>query len=163
LISSHFVEALERVDRATEALDNVVSRARQTARERLSHAGSRLRLLTPAAQVERGYLRLDDLSNRLAAALGAAAQHRRRELHDARARFLRAAPDRRIELASHRLLSLWKRLQASSPASVLHRGFVIMRDGSGQPVIRAQGIAPGQPLSAEFADGKIEVKVENRA
>ncbi len=159
LISSHFVEAIERVDRAKAGIENALNRARQSARERLSHAGSRLRLLTPAAQVERGYLRLDDLSNRLAAALGHAAQLRRRELNDSRARFLRASPERRVELASHRLLSLWKRLQASSPASVLNRGFVIMRDEAGQPVIRAAGAAESQRLTAEFADGTIVVKV----
>jgi exodeoxyribonuclease VII large subunit len=58
------------------------------------------------------------------------------------------------------LLALWKRLQAASPQSVLNRGFVIMRDETGQPVARKAGIAAGQSLAAEFADGTLPVKAE---
>ena len=52
------------------------------------------------------------------------------------------------------LLSLSKRLQGASPRSVLNRGFAIMRDEQGRPVIRNAGIKPGQRLEAEFADGR---------
>ena len=72
LISSHFVACLERAAQSAEALTATVDRQTKRAGERLDHARSRLRLLTPAAQIERGWLRLDDYSNRLAAALKAA-------------------------------------------------------------------------------------------
>jgi exodeoxyribonuclease VII large subunit len=58
------------------------------------------------------------------------------------------------------LLSLWKRLQAASPASVLNRGFVIMRDAAGQPVMRRVAVKSGQVLAAEFADGTAPVRAE---
>jgi exodeoxyribonuclease VII large subunit len=54
---------------------------------------------------------------------------------------------------------LHKRLEAASPASVLNRGFVIVRDEEGLPVIRKKGIKATQKLSAEFSDGKIDLKV----
>ena len=153
LISSHFVACLERAGQARVAVTVAVDQARRRAAERLDHARSRLRLLTPAAQIERGYLRLDDCANRLAAALRAAAQHRRQELTDIRARLERASPAARLPLAAQRLESLGKRLQAASPASVLHRGFVILRDEKGRPLLRRAAVRPGQRVAAEFADG----------
>jgi exodeoxyribonuclease VII large subunit len=160
LISSHFVACAERVVQAEAGLAASVEGAVARAVERLDHARSRLRLLTPAAQIEQGHLRLDDLANRLGAALRATVQARGQRLAEARARLERASPEGRVQLASHALLSLWKRLQAASPASVLHRGFVIMRDETGHPVMRRAAVRPGQPLAAEFADGTLPVRPE---
>ena len=149
------------LDQAAAAL--AASRgARQTTRagERLDHARTRLRLLTPAAQVERGWLRLDDAANRLASALKAAVHAPRRRLAEARTRLDRASPELRLPLAAHRLLALRKRLEAASPASVLNRGFALVRDERGRPVSRRAALRPGQRLAAEFADGAAPMRVE---
>ena len=129
----------------------LVEGALQRAVAELDHARSRLRLLTPAAQIEQGYLRLDDMANRLNAALRHAAQDRRRQLAEMRGAFERNSPERRIQQESHNLLSLWKRLQAASPRSVLNRGFVIVRDAEGRPVTRRATLASGQSITTEFA------------
>jgi exodeoxyribonuclease VII large subunit len=160
LISSHFVACLERSQQARESLAAAVDHAQKRAIERLDHARSRLRLLAPAAQIERGYLRLDDFSNRLAAALRAGAQHRRQRLADARSRLERVSPEARLPLAAQRVLALRKRLQAASPASVLHRGFVVLRDEQGKPVMRRTAVRAGQRLAAEFADGTAPLRAE---
>jgi exodeoxyribonuclease VII large subunit len=65
-----------------------------------------------------------------------------------------------VEDESQRLLARWKRLQAASPASVLNRGFVIVRDGTGQPVSRRAELKAGQALTAEFADGTVPMRAE---
>ena len=153
LVSSHFVAALERATQARQALGDAVDAALERATERLDHARSRLRLLSPAAQVEQGHLRVDDLANRLGSALRSAVQGKRQALTELRTAWQRHAPDARVQLESHRLLSLWKRLQAASPVSVLNRGFTIIRDESGRPVMRAAKVRSGQKLAAEFADG----------
>jgi exodeoxyribonuclease VII large subunit len=80
LISSHFVAAMERAVQAREALRETATAAVERARERLDHARSRLRLLSPTAQVEQGQLRLDDLTNRLGSALRTAVQVKRQRL-----------------------------------------------------------------------------------
>jgi exodeoxyribonuclease VII large subunit len=160
LISSEFVASAERADRAKEEMKSALEGAVARAVERLDHARSRLRLLSPAAQIEQGYLRLDDLTNRFVAALRASAQGRRQQLADARARLDRASPETRVQLESQRLLSLWKRLQAASPTSVLNRGFAIMRDEAGKPVTRRAKVRSGQRLGAEFADGTAPVRAE---
>ena len=160
LISSKFVEAAERAERAGEAMDDALDRALAEGSERLDHARSRLRLLAPAARIEQGFLQLDDLGNRLAAALRGAAQMRRQQLVEARAALARVSPEFRVQSESHRLLALWKRLQAASPASVLNRGFAIMRDEAGRPVMRRADVKSGQNLAAEFMDGTAKVRAE---
>ena len=159
LISSGFVAALEKAARLAEDMNHHVGAALETAGERLDHARSRLRLLAPSAQIERGFLRLDDLSNRLAAALDKTLQARRQRLSEVRSLLRERSPQRRVEAESQRLLALWKRLQAASPASVLNRGFVIMRDAGGKPVQKKAAIRKGQRLGAEFADGTVPVTV----
>jgi exodeoxyribonuclease VII large subunit len=153
LISSNFLAGAEQAARAAAAMAQQAEAAGTQARARLDQARSRLRLLAPAAQVERGYLRLDDLSNRFAAAWRHAAQQQRQSLAEARARLAQRSPETRVQLASHRLLSLWKRLQSASPQSVLNRGFVMVRDAQGRPVPRRAGLRAGQRVSAQFADG----------
>ena len=160
LISSNFIHGAERAGRAREAMASAGEGAVERARERLDHARSRLRLLTPAAQIEQGYLRLDDMSNRLAATLRANVQLRRERLGEIRSRLAHASPEARVQLGSHQLLSLYKRLQAASPASVLNRGFAIVRDEQGRPVSRRAAIKAGQRLSNEFRDGSVKVRAE---
>jgi exodeoxyribonuclease VII large subunit len=143
LISSEFVACAERTEQADEAMRTLLESAVARAGERLDHARSRLRLLSPGGQIEQGFLRLDDFSNRLGAALRSSVQTHRQHLAEARARLAHATPQTRVEQESQRLLSLWKRLQAASPASVLHRGFVIMRDEAGTPVARRDAVRAG--------------------
>jgi exodeoxyribonuclease VII large subunit len=160
LISSHFLACAERAAQAAAAMGDVLDTRLTRARERLDGARAHLRLLSPAARVEQGFLRLDDLANRLGAAVARATMLKRERLTAAAAALERRSPETRVQLASHQLLALWKRLQAASPVSVLNRGFVIMRDEAGRPVQRRAAVAPGQALAAEFADGTVRVRGE---
>lgn len=159
-ITSHFVECGERVRRAADGLELSATQSLRQAAAEADHLRSRLRLLTPSARIEQGYLRLDDLANRLGAGLRHVTQERRGALTRLRGLLVQRSPEKRVEFESHRLLSLWKRLQGASPASVLNRGFVIMRDAAGQPVMRRTGVGAGTPLRAEFADGSLPVRAE---
>jgi exodeoxyribonuclease VII large subunit len=160
LISSNFLAAAERVAQATDGLVRTLDTAVAQGGERLDHARSRLRLLSPVAAIEQSHLRLDDFRNRLAAALRSSVQLQREALGAARARLAATSPTKRVQQDSQRLLALWKRLESASPASVLKRGYAIVRDESGRPVSRAAGVKTGQPLVNEFHDGKLRVRVE---
>jgi exodeoxyribonuclease VII large subunit len=160
LITSHFVGCAERVRHAADAMSALAAARVQRASAELDHARSRLRLLSPASQIEQGYLRLDDLANQLSSALRHAMQARRQEVAEMRAALAQHSPEKRVQSESHRLLSLWKRLQAASPRSVLNRGFVILRDETGKPVMRRVQTASQQRLTAEFGDGTVPVRVE---
>lgn len=160
LISSRHLDVVERVLNASGALEDIAASRLEHARQQLEHARSRLRLLSPTAVIEQRQLRLDDLSNRLGAALRHATQVQRERLTAARARLTAASPERRVQIESHRLLALWKRLESVSPQSVLKRGFALVRDERGHPVSRAQGVKAGQALTTEFADGQVRSRVE---
>lgn len=160
LISSGFVAETERLARLAKALDGEAAVILGALRERVGGAGARLKLLSPSAQVERGWLRVDDLRNRLEGAAAHALQARRHEVELLRGRVVAAGPERRVERESQRLLGLWKRLQAASPASVLNRGFVIMRDAEGRPIMRAAEASAGTRVRAQFADGEVRARVE---
>ena len=160
LISSHFVGATERVRTAAQSLRACLQREVEAAGERLDHARSRLRLLSPGAQVERGFLRLDDLTGRLSLALRQAMQNKRQQLAVPAARLERSSPEFRVQRESQRLLALWKRLQAVSPASVLNRGFAIVRDQQGKPVVRRADVNTDQRLDVLFGDGEVRVRAE---
>ncbi len=160
LITSLFIGCSDRVRQAAEAMLVLTAAGLRQARGELDHARSRLRLLSPAAQVEQGSLRVDDLANRLAGALRHSLQAQRERLREVRILLAHRSPERRVQTESHRLLSLWKRLQGASPASVLQRGFVMMRDEAGRPVTRRAGVGSGQRLEAQFADGTLPVRAE---
>lgn len=160
LISSHFVACAERVEQADEALTAHVEDAWERATARLDHARSRLRLLSPAARIEQGFLRLDDLAGRLGTALRHEVQEQRARLVEAKNLLAQRSPELRVQIESHRLLALWKRLQAVSPVSVLNRGFAIVRDEQGRVVSRKKTVTSGQKLTAEFRDGTLPLRAE---
>jgi exodeoxyribonuclease VII large subunit len=160
LISSNFLAGVERAARAAEGMNEALANTLERARERLDHARSRLRLLSPQAFVEHSHLRLDDLANRIMAAMRAGVQTQRQRFTILAGRYRACTPEPRISLESHRLLALWKRLQAASPASVLNRGFVIVRDEHAHPIPRRAAVQSGQRLTNEFADGSVTVRAE---
>ncbi|MDX2186199.1 MAG: exodeoxyribonuclease VII large subunit [Opitutaceae bacterium] len=181
LISSHFVAALRSLETSVKGLLGGIAVRLARDSQRLEHARSRLRLLSPSARVERGYMRLDDLSQRLHLVLERKLQDEGHQVRDLRGRLLLAAdkdlqrrqqrfmrsathfralrPERRVEGASQHLLSLWKRLQAVSPGSVLQRGFAIVRDGSGSPVTTASQLGRCENASVQLSDGVVDVQV----
>ena len=58
-----------------------------------------------------------------------------------------------------RVDQLGKLLESYSFHSVLNRGFALVRDQDGQPVLAAAGLGVGDTLGIEFADGRVGAKV----
>jgi exodeoxyribonuclease VII large subunit len=54
---------------------------------------------------------------------------------------------------------LGKLLESYSFHSVLNRGFALVRDQDGQPVLAASGLRSGDTIGIEFADGRVGAKV----
>ncbi|MBS0539860.1 MAG: exodeoxyribonuclease VII large subunit, partial [Proteobacteria bacterium] len=61
--------------------------------------------------------------------------------------------------AADRVDQLGKLLESYSFHSVLNRGFALVRDQDGQPVLAAAGTRSGDTLSIEFADGRVGARV----
>ncbi|HEY0957679.1 MAG TPA: exodeoxyribonuclease VII large subunit [Novosphingobium sp.] len=151
-----------------------VARPLALGRERLETRVQRLpraeALLSPYVQ------RLDDLSERLRRGLreniGVARERLQRDASKLSVPLLSA----RLEHARHRLESQrlvpalvtrrlaearqgvdvqWRMIEQLSPRRVLERGYAIVRDGQGKPVMSAAAAAREPALEIEFADGRI--------
>ncbi len=182
VISSGFIECRDRLVAASEAIGELVDRRIREETRELEIFRRRLAALSPKHRVEHGFLRLDDLANRVAAAIRSRLHEKGRRLAVLESRLAQATPANRLQMArqksdalrsryrwlvragvrSHRehLQSLAKRLQSLGPESVLKRGFALVHDSRGRPVTRREGIAPGTKLINRFADGELPVRVE---
>lgn len=132
--------------RRTADLDRLASRLRHP-RERLAEESHRLTVLATRldhawksvraaelAGLEKGGLRLEQSGRRLGEAIN------------------RLLADRALKVETS-----GKLLDSYSYRKVLERGYAMVRDAAGQPVLSAALVAPGAALSVEFADGSIAV------
>jgi exodeoxyribonuclease VII large subunit len=74
-------------------------------------------------------------------------------------RFLRLG-GHRLDAARSLLSGLSVRLHTLDPTAVLSRGYTLVFDAAGRPVVSIEGIVAGQPVSLAFADGKARARIE---
>lgn len=159
LLSSAYREQVERLTEAGENLCDVWEQWHRDRRRQVQGLRDRLRLLAPRAQVEQGWLRRDDLANRLRQGLDRVLTTRQRRLELVQVAWRARDPQRRVESESQHLLDLWKRLQSVSPKATLRRGFAMVRDTAGLPVARSHELKTGRSYVIELQDGQKDVTV----
>lgn len=180
MISSGYLEVVERLGRIANNIEMILGEAIKRYTTRLELLGSRISGLSPIHKVEQFFIRLDDLENRIRYGLLSGIEVKNRLFQDCRIRLAALAPDARVRLASARLDSLrrrsqraqnnsldrivlrlkflHRRLENASPNCILERGFVIVSDKNGKLIVRKEGVKPGQVLINRFADGELPVK-----
>jgi exodeoxyribonuclease VII large subunit len=177
----------EHLQQRLSAFEQRFAQAQERLLERLRRrhvaADRHLRLLHPAAALERRQQRLDDLERRLGETAGRRLETLGRR-HDAlSARLARLTPERRLEglrqrarelevsllgilprrlvLHRERLGGLAHALDALSPLGTLARGYAIVRRASDGQVLRdSAGVAPGDGIEALLGRGSIRARVE---
>lgn len=168
-----------RLDRAASGLPDLPSLL-STARMRLDDRSHRLDLALPAL-LERRKAALvaaerhmpipsalfSDRRSRLSldnAALDAAmtAVRRAAEARLGRQRLTAAPLQALCRERQARLLGVGNVLESVSPRAVLDRGYVLVRDTTGEPVTRAAGLNPGQRVTLVFADDERLARIEAR-
>jgi len=112
-----------------------------------------LRLMRPADLVRRHAQRLALLGQRMSGYAQQSVPRQRQRCADNSARLQRAVG---VTLAARqqRLASLEGRLAALDPRRVLARGYAWLSDDQGVPITSAKALTVGQPVQAEFADGR---------
>jgi exodeoxyribonuclease VII large subunit len=155
-------EALQRLDNASDRIGLAVENRLQTALEKTGGLGARLR--HPRDVMQAAADKLGQNSARLATALAAFTERSQARLTglDADAR-LPAAMGRQIQVASDRFGGVVKLLESVSYKSVLERGFALVRDADGKPLLRAAEAKPGTGIEIEFADGVTGATVNGMA
>lgn len=176
VISSHYLELIDRFDTAADNLAYWASDGLQMRKDSIEQLQRRLQLLSPVSRIEQSQLRVDDLSNRLASVLSSSFLEYRNRLSEAKLTIQTADPSSRIkryrlqaQSDGHRLLAamssefMEKRsrlyraeslLRSLSPESILNRGFAIVRDDVGRPITSRKSIQSGDKVTAEFKDGE---------
>ena len=169
--------ARQRFDMASGRLDQGLISLTQGRRSRFEVASSRLRPGLVADRIRYQKDRVEDRGNRLQKSLIASTQTRRARLDSTAIRLRSGLVTERTGNQKRRLADLGARLTNSSILTqrqmrsqlasasrlldslsykgVLDRGFVMVRDRDGSPIRRAELVDPGQGLSLQFADGRV--------
>ena len=182
LISSGYLEMLDRLDLARDGLSELAARMLERVGYQLVAGRAGLERHHPRPRLEQASLRLDDLNNRLRSGLrhllsehrgvlkesihGLAAHTPESvlrvagiELKASRARMKRSAPTALRQKREY-LKQLRTRLENASLQKALDRGFAVARDEGGELVSAKHGLKPGQRLALDFKDGEVLVRVE---
>ena len=120
-------------------LDRSLSTGISIKRQALERAGGAGALLRVRHLIETGQLRLDRAEERM----------------------LRACRDR-LQQAGHALSEAGVRLEGFDPERTLRRGFALVYDAAGAPLMRADRAAAGQRIRIRFADGGVRAEVTGK-
>ena len=130
-----------------------VARPLALGRERLAARAQRLpaltALLAPHAQ------RLDEQGERLRRGLGERIQRARTALQRDAARLSLPLVQARIDRSRDRVAALVQMLALLDYKQVLRRGYAVVRDAAGKPVLSAAAARAEPALEIEFADGRV--------
>lgn len=153
--------AMQRVDDWAERLGPGLVRMLQLKRDAVSNQGRQL--VKPDQYVDAKRRQLDGLVAQLVAARAGSEAGINRDLRDVHslAGRLDQAQRRLREAAGKQLESLAGLLESYSYKGVLERGFVLVRDASGAPVLSADALSPGDGVGLTFRDdGHVGATVE---
>jgi len=143
---------MQRVDDWAERLRPALTRVLRSKDEAVAAQGRQL--VQPDQYVEAKRRDLASMVARLAAVKSAGDGKIERDLRDTHSfgERLKQAVDRRLAKADERVAGLAKLLESYSYKGVLERGFVLVRDAHGAPVLAADALAPGDGISLSFRD-----------
>lgn len=173
---------LDVLSRTAERFNVAMRRELRTMSTRFESARQRLKLLHPGARLTQQEQRLDDLEQRLLAALRAGLQDDRHRVHEALVRLIRHSPERLVRehclqyealaarlqnairtglsKAEHRLGLAMRTLNTVSPLATLDRGFAIVtRAADGALVTEVASVAVGDEIEARVAQGRLRATV----
>ncbi|MEM1222739.1 MAG: exodeoxyribonuclease VII large subunit [Verrucomicrobiota bacterium] len=183
LISSLYLDTIERVEALDERLNQAVALALQNAKLSIRELNLRLQLIAPDRVVANLGMRLDDQENRLKIALNnrlrvetakvarigqsLSKHHPRNHILLAQARIedhsrrLQRATKVALEKRKSKLEQLRKRFDNNGINATLKRGYSILKTSEGELIGKAIGQKAGDRLMAQLRDGVLDVEVKS--
>jgi exodeoxyribonuclease VII large subunit len=149
-------ERIQTLDGCVERLLHARIGYFQRRRDLVAHLGATLR--KPGQQIETHRLHLRHATDQLEAGMRGLLREKGQRLALVRLEG-RLLSDLLARLRD-RFEALARLLGSLSYEQVLARGFALVRDGAGNPLVRAAAVEPGSALSIEFADGKLGATAE---
>jgi exodeoxyribonuclease VII large subunit len=177
IISTDYLELIDRFDSVVDNLSYWIQEGLSSRKEALEVNRRHLDLLSPVGRIEQGQLRLDDLTNRMKGVLASEILKNQNQLKEMGHKVKSMDPVTRIERYRIKVEGLVRRadtqintrvlqcrsrylqseslLRSLSPVSVLNRGYAIVRDDAGRPVVSKRSIQPGDKVTVQFKDGEV--------
>ncbi|MGB0630670.1 MAG: exodeoxyribonuclease VII large subunit [Alphaproteobacteria bacterium] len=154
--------AMQALDYATERMDSMVARHIERQDARLATAAARLP--HPREVITRAVTELRNKNTRIATALTGFVRERSKSFVSLSAtERMTGGIRRRIAENENRLKSGAQLLNSLSYERVLDRGFALIRDEAGEPVMQAAATQAGQQVSISFSDGKVSATIGEKA
>ena len=179
IISSRYLELVERLDVLSDNLPYWVQEGLDSRASSLEQLNHRLQVYSPFSRIEFALQRLDDLAGRLRSLMDKGFFERHHQLSSSMLSILKLDPSNKISnfkekihIAGHlldstmnsefadkrnRLFKAGSLLHSLSSDSVLNRGFAIVRDDVGRPITSKKSIQSGDKVIAEFKDGEVSL------
>jgi exodeoxyribonuclease VII large subunit len=180
LISSLYLDALARVERAGIDLRDRIERTLTRQQTNLRELSARIRFVAPDRKVAHRGMQLDELENRLSRTLSKRIATGQQTLNGLAQKLTRQHPSHRIGMAKQQLSDfdrrlkralaasqeikttqmkgLEKRLSNGSLQATLRRGFTVIQNEKGSVVDNATAAREEALLSARFHDGEVKLK-----
>jgi exodeoxyribonuclease VII large subunit len=185
LISPSAVQVTQRLLGVEQRLETAARRMTSKLRQRLDTALRHLRLLHPAASVQRQQQAVDEFERRIIEAMSRRTERSRGRWQAAAGRLLSASPRRPVErltsvsvalrtrlmrampvlqqVRGQRLARAAHALETLSPLATLSRGYAIVRLLPGGRVLTdAKAADPGSIVETQLAKGRLVCRVEGR-
>ena len=157
-----FEGAMQSLDFAVERVDSLVARHLERLDARLTTAVARLP--HPREVMTKAETDLANKNQRISIALQALVRERSTSFASlSAAERMTGGIRRKITDGEARLNSGAQLLNSLSYERVLDRGFALIRDDAGEPVMQALETQPGQEVSINFADGAVSSVIGERA
>jgi exodeoxyribonuclease VII large subunit len=153
-------ERSQQLDQCAERWANARQPLFGRRRDLIANLGARLK--TPGEQIAAARAALQLEASHLLNAVRHAVERQDRALERAAVGLTRRGLDQLMERKAHALEALSRLLDSYSYDQILKRGFALVRNAAGQPVLAGAEIGPGQRLRLQFHDGEVPVVTEGR-
>jgi exodeoxyribonuclease VII large subunit len=153
LLTRDWSEWRETITKLRARLDRTARQVLGEHRRNLARLASSYALREPRRVVRQMAQRLDDLRENLQEGTRRALLARRQELHLFRTRLAAHHPAREVERRRHHLTQLAARLRTLGPQGTLDRGYALVLDEAGHPVLQANKAIEGKPVRIVLSKG----------
>ena len=184
LISSLYLNAVHNLEAAAQNLAYYADDAITARTRNLRDCNARLRIIAPDRQIEHLGMRLDDLENQLGYHLRERLRAHKDVLNAHAQQLAEHHPKVQLQLAAQTLKNLRQQLKQSvkintsnkgehlahletrlengSLNATLKRGYSVIKNTQGEIINSAKSATKAQELSAQFHDGSVDLKVQDR-
>lgn len=126
---------------------------------RLDQLHARLQRLHPERRLQAQAQHQQMLGQRLQRAIHSVIGQQQQQLAPLQRRLANQHPQLHLQRAGEQLAALARSLHLASPLATVGRGYALATDAQGQLLRSVHQVQPGQPVSLQLADGRVQAQV----